>query len=150
MHVRLELKLPRDASYVPLTRNVAGSILSELGVPDDAANDIRVVLSEACANVVRHATGTFDYSVCLAVGPKGCEVEVIDLGPGFEPPPATSAFDVDAEAGRGLFLMRQLVDDFQFVREQNATRVRLVKRWPNLGEVRAEHGGELAEHRPHS
>ncbi len=130
MHVRVELSLPRDASYVPLTRSVATAILSNLGVPDEAAGDIRVVLSEACANVVRHAEGTVDYSVSLAVGPQGCEVEVIDLGPGFDPPGPPA--DIDSEDGRGLFLMQQLMDDFQFVRENNATRVRLVKRWPNV------------------
>jgi serine/threonine-protein kinase RsbW len=133
VHVRVELNLPRDAIYVPLTRNTASCVLGDMGVPDEAAGDILIALSEACANVVRHAAGTVDYSVSLAVGPKGCEVEVVDLGPGFDLPPATIApldFDTEAETGRGLVLMRELVDDFQFVRDQNATRVRLVKRWP--------------------
>lgn len=131
MHVRVQLRLPRDASYVPLTRNVANCLLEDMGVPDEALGDIQVALSEACANVVRHAAGVFDYSVTLAIKPEGsCEIEVVDLGAGFDLPAVAGGLDADAEAGRGLFLMRELVDDFQFLREHNATRVRLVKRWP--------------------
>jgi serine/threonine-protein kinase RsbW len=129
VHVRVELSLPRDASYVPLTRNVAACLMDDMGVPDEAAEDVKVALSEACANVVRHAEGAHGYSVSLEVTPAGCEIEVIDLGAGF----ATNAqgqIDTDAEDGRGILLMRALVDDFQFLRERNATKVRLVKRWP--------------------
>jgi serine/threonine-protein kinase RsbW len=101
-----------------------------MGVPEEACGDIQVALSEACANVVRHAAGVFDYSVTLAILPEGaCEIEVVDLGSEFDLP-ALDGLDAEAEAGRGLFLMRELVDDFQFLREHNATRVRLVKRWP--------------------
>ena len=135
MHVRVQLSLPRDASYVPLTRNVASCLLGDMGVPDEARGDIQIALSEACANVVRHAAGTFDYSVSLAVGPEGCEVEIEDLGPGFEPGRTDETApvpDVEAESGRGLFLMRALMDDLQFLRDRNTTRVRLIKRWPGI------------------
>lgn len=135
MHVRVQLRLPRDASYVPLSRNVANILLEDMGVPEDASGDIQIALSEACSNVVRHAAGVIDYSVTLAIRPEGwCEIEVVDLGTGFDLPAAANGdhgeADGDAEAGRGLFLMRELVDDFQFLREHNTTRVRLVKRWP--------------------
>lgn len=131
MHVRVQLRLPTDATYVPLTRNVANCLLEDMGVPKDASGDIQVALSEACANVVRHAEGVFDYSVTLAIMPEGsCEIEVVDLGPEFPPPAPDTEPEADAESGRGMLLMRELVDDFQFSREHNATRVRLVKRWP--------------------
>jgi len=130
---RVQLNLPRDASYVPVTRGVVTCLLDEVGVPDDAAGDIKVALSEACANVVRHAVGAEDYYVTLEVGPEGCEVEVVDLGTSWTVQEEAPAGPIaDAEHGRGLLLMRELVDDFQFVREHDATRVRLVKRWPNL------------------
>jgi anti-sigma regulatory factor (Ser/Thr protein kinase) len=45
------------------------------------------------------------------------------------PEPPTDFLDTDAESGRGLFLMRALVDDFEFMREHDGTRLRLVKRW---------------------
>lgn len=128
MLIRVQLNLPRDASYVPVTRSVATCLLGGVGVPEEAASDIQVALSEACANAVRHASGSSEYFVTLEVGPEGCEVEIVDVGPVFEIPEPTE-IDPEAEAGRGLWLMRALVDDFQFLREQDANRVRLIKRW---------------------
>jgi len=133
----MQLSLPRDASYVPVTRSVATSLLQTMNVPEDAAGDVQVVLSEACANVVRHAAGV-DYRVSLSVGPDGCEVEVLDAGPGADAldldltRPAEVDVDADAETGRGLFLIRALVDDFQFAREREGTRLRLIKRWSRV------------------
>lgn len=129
MFIRLQLDLPRDASHVPVTRTLANCVLVGVGVPDRAADDIKVALGEACANAVRHARGSSEYWVSLEVGPDGCEVEVVDVGPAFEVPESYQV-DPEAEAGRGLLLMRALVDDFEFRREPDANRVRLIKRWP--------------------
>jgi serine/threonine-protein kinase RsbW len=140
--IRVQLNLPRDASYVPVTRTVTACLLDGLGVPEDAAGDIQVALTEACVNAVRHATGSSEYFVSLKVGPGGCEVEIIDVGPSFDLRERQEA-DPEAEAGRGLILMRALVDDFQFLREEDANRVRLIKRFPStavLGAIPSSDG----------
>ena len=57
------------------------------------------------------------------------------------PPPASSerttrisAVDAsDLEGGRGLFLMQELVDDLEFVRDREGTHVKLTKRWDPQG-----------------
>lgn len=148
MLVRAQLALPRDARFVPIMRNLAGCLLHDVHVPQDAADDIEIAVTEACANVIRHAEGTDHYDVLVEVGVEGCTVEVVDVGPGFAEP--RSVATDDAETGRGLFLMRALMDDLQFLRQDDRTRVRLVKRWsatgtqdtPGLDELRdGEAGG---------
>ena len=133
MQIRVNLDLPRDARYVPVMRNVTDTLLSDLGAPSAAIDDIQLALSEACANVVRHAVGTHDYHVSLSVKEGGCVIEVADSGPGFsgqevddDQPPA------DAETGRGLQLMQALVDDLFVVRDDGDNVVRLLKRWDPL------------------
>lgn len=128
----MQLSLPRDARYVHVMRSVAERVLDELNAPDQAVDDVRVALSEACANVVRHAAGSSEYTVRFAAAADGCEVEILDLGPGFDPEGRPAAVP-DDETGRGLALMRALVDDLEFLRSEDSTRVRLVKRWPGLG-----------------
>lgn len=133
--LKVELSLPRDASYVPLMRHVANFLLQHMHVPQEAVEDIQVVVSEACANVVRHAEGISDYSVSLSIGDRGCEVVVADLGADFQMPAggeSTPDAEPDAENGRGIQLMRALVDDLQFLREHDQTRVQLSKRWEPL------------------
>ncbi len=130
MLVKMQLSLPRDARYVSLMRKVADSVMRNFGVPDEAKGDMELAITEACANAVRHATDTSEYSVRIVVGPQGCDVEVVDCGPGFVGHPAEVA--PGAESGRGVLLMRALVDELQFLREDDATSVRLVKRWPGV------------------
>jgi serine/threonine-protein kinase RsbW len=129
--LKVELSLPRDASFVPLMRHVANYLLHHMHVPQEAVDDIEVVVSEACANVVRHAEGVNDYSVSLSIGERGCEVVVADLGADFALPTGGEAAP-EAETGRGLQLMRALVDDLQFLREADQTRVHLRKQWEPL------------------
>lgn len=145
----LELSLPRDARFVGLLRNVAACVFADIGAPREATEDIKVALTEACANAVRHAVGSNEYSVGFTIDADGCEIEVVDLGPGFDLPTESELDgeepDPDTETGRGVLLMRALVDDLQFNRQESGTSVTLRKYWPEVGlalaqEVNAQHG----------
>ena len=137
--IELHLTLPRDARYVPVLRNVAGSLMRSLEVPEESVDDVAIALSEACGNVIRHAAGTDQYGVVLTVATASCEIEVCDLGPGFDRArmDAAQRGDIDeiegAEDGRGLRLLQALMDELQFVRDDDTTRVRLLKRWDAVG-----------------
>jgi serine/threonine-protein kinase RsbW len=143
--IELHLTLPRDARFVGVLRRVSESLLRGLEVPDESINDVAVALSEACGNVIRHAEGTAEYAVKLNVEAHQCSVEVCDLGPGFDPEALTDEATLDevaaAEDGRGLPLLQALMDDLEFVREDDTTTVRLIKRWDAVG---LERGAEVA------
>lgn len=132
----LQLSLPRDARFVGLLRNVAACVFADIGAPEAASDDIKLALTEACANAVRHAVGSDGYSVGLTIDADGCEIEVVDLGPGFDVPPADLDGvepDSETEAGRGVLLMQALMDDLQFSRQDSGTSVTLRKYWPEVG-----------------
>lgn len=134
MLVRMDLTLPRDARFVGTMREVAGCILHELRAPEEAVDDVKLAVTEACANAVRHAVGTAEYSVRVHIGRQTCEIEILDTGPGFVPTPDDARMaDPESESGRGLHLIRALVDDCEFRRDGEANTVRLVKRWEREG-----------------
>ena len=137
MLVKMQLSLPTEERYVGMMRNVATCVMSDIGAPDDASEDIQVAVTEACANAVRHSD-VGEYVVRLNVDTFACEVEVVDLGGGFEPERVPIPEAAEQESGRGLFLMQALVDDLEFVRDHDGTHVRLTKRWTkneNTGEI---------------
>lgn len=141
--IELQLTLPRDARYVSILRGVSESLLRGLDVPQESIDDVAVALSEACGNVIRHATGTSEYGVQLSVAADHCSIEVCDLGPGFDPviieDMPSELDDVrEAEEGRGVPLLQALMDDLEFVRKDDTTTVRLVKRWDAVGLELAE------------
>lgn len=136
--IELQLTLPRDARYVGVLRRVAESLLSGLDVPQQSVDDVAVALSEACGNVIRHASGTSEYGVQLSVASDHCSIEVCDLGPGFDPDdldgmPSELDDVPGAEQGRGFPLLKALMDDLEFVRTNDTTTVRLIKRWDAVG-----------------
>jgi serine/threonine-protein kinase RsbW len=127
VHVKMQLSLPTEARYVGMMRSVAECVMSDIGVPTDANEDVQLAVTEACANAVRHSD-VGEYIVRLMFDDHSCEVEVVDLGSGFDPDEIRLQGE-DFEHGRGLYLMQELVDDLQFVRGDDGTHVRLRKQW---------------------
>lgn len=61
MRLNAAVCLPREADTVAVMRRVATDALATLGVTAACVDDIRVALSEACTNVVQHASPGDDY-----------------------------------------------------------------------------------------
>ena len=131
MDIRFVLCLPRDAASVPVVRHLCRDALLRLGVTEGCVSDIEVVVTEACSNVLNHARGTSEqYEVGLEVSNTTCRIRVIDAGGGFDHQGRGREVSVgSAESGRGIFLMRALVDELEFVSvPNNGTEVHLVKK----------------------
>jgi serine/threonine-protein kinase RsbW len=127
------LNLPRDEASVPVVRHICRDALLGLGVERRCVAEVEVATSEACTNVLKHVAGTDDsYEVTVEVNEARCEIRVIDTGRGFdhESLNALGHTDVDeaAESGRGIFLMRAMVDQIKFLNEpETGTVVHLTK-----------------------
>ena len=123
------LALPRDELSVPVARKVLTTSMKVLGADDQTTSDIEIALTEACTNVLDHAADTDEYEVSAGLDGTMCVIEVIDRGGGFES--ATKGLataDPSAEDGRGIQLMRALVDKVTFTsRPQVGTVVHLEK-----------------------
>ena len=129
MEFKLTLALPRDEYSVPVARNVLKSSLKILGVAPEVIHDIELALTEACTNVLDHAVDSDEYEVSAGIDGRLCVIEVIDRGQGFD---GSSKGLADAaptaEDGRGIQLMRALVDKVTFTsRPQVGTVVHLEK-----------------------
>lgn len=129
MEIRFTLSLPRDALSVPVVRRVLNSSMTTLGVAEDCLTDIEIALTEACTNVLDHAAQGDEYEVVAGLDDTRCVIEVIDTGRGFDAERLGHAeADPTAEEGRGIQLIRALVDRVHFrSRAENGTIVHLEK-----------------------
>ena len=112
MRMSVRLNLPREADSVPAVRRLLRCALSVLHVDRQSGTDLEIALTEACANVVKHARGADKFEVRLDVGEDHCAIDVLDNGAGFD----AAAMDdrsptADSERGRGLFLIKALSDN---------------------------------------
>ena len=106
----VRLTLPARAESIPVIRHVLGAYAEALRLPADVVEDMRLAVTEACTNVVRHAyddgdSGTID----VVVKPDGNRLDVIvsDRGRGMGPSP-----DIDGP-GLGLPLIAALADSIE-------------------------------------
>jgi serine/threonine-protein kinase RsbW len=112
----LGLCLPRDALSVPVVRRIATQSLRSVGFLDEDVDDVELALTEACSNVLKHSEANEEYEVRTSLSDATLVIEVLDTGgQGFESHHLgrDDAFE-EAETGRGIRLMRALVDDLRF------------------------------------
>ena len=129
MDIKLTLALPRDELSVPVVRRVLKAAMQVLGVRADLISDIELALTEAVTNVLDHADGHEEYEVSAGIDDQRCVIEVTDRGRGFQGEHHGLALaEQSAESGRGIQLMRALVDQVQFApKSADGTVVRLEK-----------------------
>jgi len=130
VNIDFSVRLPVDAQSLPLIRGLVRQTLQHLGVVAGGIDEVLLALSEACANVIQHAGELEEYQVDVSIDDDVCRISVLDDGGGFDveavsAEPPRSALD----GGRGLILMRALVDRLAFVQSEDGRhRVTLEKR----------------------
>ncbi len=111
----LVLAFPRDFQTVPVARRIVDASMVAVGVTQECSSDVTLALTEACTNVIDHSGPGDEYEVQFALDNEVCSIKVIDIGRGFDPEAVgADGADTDAESGRGIQLMRHLVDDLRF------------------------------------
>jgi anti-sigma regulatory factor (Ser/Thr protein kinase) len=108
----IRLVLPARPENVAVVRHVLGALSEALNLPGPVTEDLRLAVTEACTNVVRHAYQDADGTIDVIVRPNGDALEVIvaDAGRGIGPSPDT------AGPGLGLPLIAALADSLEVER----------------------------------
>jgi serine/threonine-protein kinase RsbW len=128
VEITLRLVLPPDEISIPMARRISRQALREVGVDGDCGHDIEVALSEACTNVLKHAGLGREYEVLVSINADNCTISVLDTGSGFDAG-ASPGSEPMGETGRGIELMRALVDSVDFEsKPDTGTIVHLRKR----------------------
>jgi serine/threonine-protein kinase RsbW len=106
----VRLTLPARPENVAVIRHVLGAFAEALRLPPDLVEDMRLAVTEACTNVVRHAYHDGDPGpIDVVIRPNGDRLELIvsDQGQGLGP-----GADV-ASPGLGLPLISALADSVE-------------------------------------
>lgn len=105
--------------------------LETAGLSQSDVFDIKLALEEAVTNAMRHGN-MLDHSkrvaVVIEVSARDVSVDVRDEGAGFDPsalPDPTHADNVGKPSGRGVFLMKRLMDKVEYY--DGGSGVRMVK-----------------------
>jgi serine/threonine-protein kinase RsbW len=134
----VQLQIPPRSDHLALVRLVVEGAARIPGLlPDRRLDDLRLAVSEACANALdaqRATSSDAPITITIEVGDDRVEVTVIDHAGGFAVedvsplPAATDPGRLRHERGLGIPLMRSLVDELSFTPTGDGTSVRLVVR----------------------
>lgn len=129
----VRLTIPARAEYITLGRLALTAIAGVRPLSDETLHDLKLALTEACTNSVKHAYGEDGGSVDIVYEllSDRLAVEVGDAGTGFDPArgsgDATDAEHLE-EGGLGIEIIRALTDEVEIAeREGGGSRLRFVK-----------------------
>ncbi|MBT9588109.1 ATP-binding protein [bacterium] len=107
----IRLKIPCSNEFAAIVRLQAEAIARRVNFSEEEVYDIITAVGEVCDNSIEHSHSEKGIDVEYAMTENEFRVEVRDYGTGFDPtgkgdlPP-----DMFSEDGRGIFLMRNLMD----------------------------------------
>jgi serine/threonine-protein kinase RsbW len=126
----VRLTIPAKAEYITLGRLALAGISHLRPVPDETLHDLKLALTEACTNSIRHAydagsEGTVQ--IVYELDDERISIEVTDEGEGFVLDEASEA-DRLSESGLGIAIIRALADELEIEPgDGRGSRLRFVK-----------------------
>ena len=127
----IRLTFPAKADYLVLARLALSGAVRHLDLDDGEVADLKLAVTEACGNAVRHAysSDSGPVGVALVLDPDKLVMIVEDQGEGVELPLAEAPAPSSLESGMGLGIIRAIVDelDVQPGADGRGTVVRMTK-----------------------
>ena len=130
----VRLTIPARAEYITLGRLALSAIAGVRPLSDETLHDLKLALTEACTNSVKHAYGEDGGSIDIVYEllSDRLAVEVGDAGAGFEPNGGrrggAGEDELLEEGGLGIEIIRALTDEVEIAeREGGGSRLRFVK-----------------------
>jgi serine/threonine-protein kinase RsbW len=114
--VVVRLRIPARAEYITLCRLALTGIARLRSLSDELVADLKLALTEAASNSVRHAYGDDDVGVVeisYELLPDRLVIEVSDDGEGFDPARPADAHDGLSEGGLGIAIIRAIADEVE-------------------------------------
>ena len=129
----VRLRVPARAEYIALARLALSGLAAIVALPEELLADLKLALTEAVSNSVRHAyaDGAGFVSIAYELSGDALTVEVFDDGQGFDPnrPPTLEGEEL-TEGGLGIAIIRTIADEFELSSRPGVrgSRLRFVKR----------------------
>ena len=128
---RVELTIPAKAEYITLCRLALTGISRLRPLGEETLADLKLALTEACSNSVRHAYGNGEGQVAIhyELHPDKLVVEVTDDGEGFDPLHSRDEDGELTEGGLGIAIIRSIADELEIGAGEGGrgSRLRFVK-----------------------
>lgn len=124
----IKMEVTSNPEYVSIIRLTVSGIANKIGFSLDDIEDIKVAVSEACTNAIKHSLDD-KFLVQFSILENGITIEVEDKGSGYDVQSLQEPDLTDPkESGLGLFIIKTLMDEVSTTSNSNeGTRVKMTK-----------------------
>lgn len=133
---RLELVVPATLDSIERVSIFLESTLEDAGLDMIESARIQLAVEEAVTNVINHGYGGSDGEILITTDIESSQVmiTITDTGQEFDPtsiPPPDVTADLDHRniGGLGVHLIRSVMDDVSYIRDDNKNRLMMIKRF---------------------
>ena len=107
----IKMEISANPEYVSIIRLTTSGIANKVGFCLDDIEDLKVAISEACMNAIKHSLED-RFTIIYTMIEKGLTIEIIDNGKGYNTKEVSEP-DLDnlKESGMGLFIIESLMDE---------------------------------------
>ncbi len=130
-HASIRLTIPAKPEYITLSRLALTGLSRLRPLSEETLADLKLALTEACTNSVRHAYPDGDgvVEIVYELRPDRLVIEVCDIGRGFDYSESNGGEDELVEGGLGIAIIRALADEFELGERESGqgSRLRFVK-----------------------
>lgn len=135
MKDNFKLMVPGKPEYVGAVRLAISSLANNVGFDIESIEDIKVAVSEACTNIVRHSNVALnddeqtEYAVICEIYKDKLIISVEDTGVGYDTDNYKEPELPSEEAGGlGIFIIRALMDEVEVESEVGiGTHIKMTK-----------------------
>ena len=107
----IKMEIVSNPQYVSVVRLTTSGIANKIGFCLDDIEDIKVAVSEACTNAIKHSLDNKFY-IEYTIFEDGLTIEIVDNGKGYNVDSVSKPnLEEPKESGLGLFIIQSLMDD---------------------------------------
>ncbi len=127
------ITIPSSQEYLTDVDVFIEGILRGYGADESVIADVAISVSELVNNAILHGNRSSDVKtvkVTIARNSKDISITVVDEGQGFNPDEIEDPLadeNLLKEAGRGIFIVRSLMDDVDIYEDNGGTAIKITK-----------------------
>lgn len=124
----IKMEITSNPEYVGIIRLTTSGIANKIGFSIDDIEDMKVAVSEACTNAIKHSSDDV-FNITFSVLENGLTIEIQDNGKGYDTENTVQPdLENPKENGLGLFIIQALMDDVSVESKENqGTIVKMTK-----------------------
>lgn len=110
---KISMKLTSNPNFVSVIRLTVSGIASKIGFSFDEIEDLKVSISEACTNAIKHSKEDL-FEINFYIYEDKLSIEVIDDGVGYDEDSVEDPDPLNPKtSGLGLFIVKTLMDEVE-------------------------------------